>query len=299
MARPRYDLRPAKHVERRMMVEACRRLAAVAPLKKYEYVGFGALEFIDFDLIHRALGVPRMTSIEHDTNWPMRYEFNRPFKGINVLIGKASAHLPTLDWNGLRIVWLDYEQLLDKEVIRDCETVSRVLHQGSLLIVTVCAGCEFGRRLEMLTKKVGEEWIPGGLTEDQLNGTWAYADAQRRVLTEALAVVMASRHDGTRLRQIFNFNYADGGRMQTVGWVVSSASLDQTIDDGCRFDQFEFVREGDEAMEIRVPVLTRREIAHLNRLLPLAKGKSLSEPWLDQDSQDQYAELYRWYPILG
>jgi hypothetical protein len=84
--------------------------------------------------------------------------------------------------------------------------------------------------------------------------------------------------------------------MQTLGWVLSSPALDQTIDDGCRFQQFGFTRVGDDAMEIRVPELTRREIAYLNKKLPLARRGRLNESWLDPDSQQQYAQLYRWYP---
>src|SRR6266851_2685661 len=134
-----YSGRPAKHIQRRMVVEALRRLDAIISLKKYRYVGFGGLEFLDFDLVHRTLGISQMTSIEHDSAKAKRFGFNRPFRGIRLLMGKASEFLPSVDWRGPRIVWLDYEVMLTGEVLRDAETVARVLRPGSVLIVTINA----------------------------------------------------------------------------------------------------------------------------------------------------------------
>jgi hypothetical protein len=277
-----------------MIVDGCRSLAAIAPLKKYQYVGFGALEFVDFDLVHRALGIAKMTSIEKDdSSLPERYEFNKPFKTVTILFGKASDHLATLDWKGLRIVWLDYEQQLDAEVIRDCETVARVIQPGSLLIVTLNAHAAHGKRLEILKKHVGEERIPDDVTEETLE-VWGFAAAQRRILSSVLESVMVSRPDGAHLSQVFNFCYQDGARMQTVGWVFGSPAVDQSIE-ACRFSDLSFVRTGDKPFVIEVPILTAKEVGHLNAMLPVARGKP-SVKWLKDIETKQYADLYRWYP---
>lgn len=294
-----YGTRPAKDIQRRMIVEACRRLSAVAPLEDYGYVGFGGIEFIDFELIHRVLGIRSMTSIEKDREWPARYEFNRPFKTITVLTGKASEHLSSLDWNGLRIVWLDYEKQLTEEILRDCETVVRELHPGSVLIVTVQARGDFQQgtiegKLESLKENLPEERIPWGTTEADLEGKWGFAEIQCRILTEAIEEIVKRRRDGARLRQIFNFRYADGVRMQTTGWVVSSDGLDRVFD-ACRFHELDFIRTGKQTMELEVPILTPPELAYLNRKLPLRKRARLRVGWLDPKLQDRYAKLYRWY----
>jgi hypothetical protein len=282
-----------------MIVEACRRLSVVAPLRTYDYVGFGGIEFLDFELMHTVLGVHSMTSIEKDLEWPSRYKFNRPFRTITVLTGRASEHLPSLDWDGLRIVWLDYEVPLNSEVIRDCETVARFLHQGSVLIATVQGRGDFSRgvrrKLDDLKANVPEDRIPIGIAEEDLEGKWGFARVQRSILTEAVTEVVKHRGDGTHLRQIFNFFYADGVRMQTSGWVFSSNGLDQTID-GCRFEELDFIRTGEEPMVLEVPVLTHRELQHLKQKMPLRKRARLREGWLDPGLQDKYANLYRWYP---
>src|SRR5688572_6866900 len=87
MADVRYLARPAKAIQRRMVVDACRRLGPFGAPENFEYVGFGALEFVDFHLMRRGVGIIRMTSIEHDFARRERYEFNRPYGDVNVLIG--------------------------------------------------------------------------------------------------------------------------------------------------------------------------------------------------------------------
>ena len=103
-----YLNRPAKYIERLMLVEAFRRLAVFGPLPEYAYIGFGAHEFIDFELVWRTIGVTEMTSIEKEIP-PDRFQFNRPFGGIVVEPGRSAATvLPTLTFRPHSIVWLDY-----------------------------------------------------------------------------------------------------------------------------------------------------------------------------------------------
>src|SRR4051812_21848495 len=92
-----YVARPAKTVERLMLVDAFRRLHTFGPLRDYEYVGFGAHEFIDFELFWRTLGISTMLSIE--SSEPIeRYEFNAPFGGVKVIPGESHDALPLLEF---------------------------------------------------------------------------------------------------------------------------------------------------------------------------------------------------------
>jgi hypothetical protein len=52
-----WQFRPAKHILRLMTVDVMRRLSAFRPLHEYRYVGLGGYEFVDFDLVRRALGI--------------------------------------------------------------------------------------------------------------------------------------------------------------------------------------------------------------------------------------------------
>ena len=140
MSRLSYSRRPAKYIQRHMVVDALRRLRAFSPLEEYEYVGFGGMEFVDFELIHRQLGIKRLVSIEENGKDAARFRFNVPFEGVSIKFDKASAVLPTLlDKPYLRVVWLDYECELNLEVLQDLGTAIRKLVPGSAFIVSVNA----------------------------------------------------------------------------------------------------------------------------------------------------------------
>lgn len=295
MGRMLYSERPSKHVERLMIVEACRRLERIAALDKFRYLGFGGLEFVDFDLFHRRLGILELVSIERDYRWPDRYAFNRPFQGIELRFGESSQVLPELTWESLQIVWLDYSDPLTKAVLLDCETVVRNAPLGSVLLVTMNAHSAVALGLESLQTNVGDELVPDSVTATSLNSEWGLADAQYKILCSELLRVASQQPQPVALRQFLNFRYRDDAKMQTVGWILSGPGLDQLITES-GICELPMSRTGEDAFVIKLPVLTRREVDHLNQRLPLVGGAHLAEPWLEQVAQDRYAELYRWYP---
>lgn len=293
MAR-QYEFRPAKAAQRRMVVDACRRLTFISALDQYQYVGFGGLEFIDFVEFHRGLGIPQMTSIERDTNMQHRLEFNKPYNSIRVLMGEARDQLPQVDWTKLSITWLDYTDVLTKDILRDLDYVVRSSFPGSIVLVTVngaATGIPLPRRLDNLRDNIGD-LIGEDLTADDMNG-WGPARVERRVLQATAHSVSREAH-GVPFRQLFNFHYADDAKMLTWGGIVTSANLDRTID-ACRFDDLHFVRTGDDPFEIIVPVLTEREITYLETELVGSTSGSLPRiKGVEPKDIKAFAQVYRW-----
>lgn len=296
-ARYSYAFRPRKQIQRLLIADACQRLRAIAPLEEYEYIGFGGFEFIDFDLFRRRLGIRRMVSYEHDTAQD-RYEFNRPFADIELKFGPASHHLPFLDRASLRIVWLDYVQTLDSVTLQDASTAAARLAPGSLVIVTVNAmpARPATSRRAQLAHDVGEDRIPNGV-DDATLAKWGLADVQRRILVGAIHDALMGRGDGAVFEQIFNFRYADGAQMLTIGGLIVTAGVRQGFDTA-RFDQLDQVSRDHASVLISAPALTAREALHLNRQLPLATGETLDCPGLDSDDMEGYERFYRWYPPI-
>src|SRR5690242_1898583 len=98
MARVNYSLRPAKQIERRMLTEAFQRLVEFGALSSYRYIGFGSIQFRDFIMFHKHLGITNMLSIEKDAINKARFEFNLPFSCVSLRIGKSGEVLPTIPW---------------------------------------------------------------------------------------------------------------------------------------------------------------------------------------------------------
>ena len=132
-----YALRPAKNIERKMMCEALNRLARIAPLVTYRYVGFGSIGFYDFALFHQRLGITDMLSIEGCTDAQRRVEFNKPYSCIALQWGMSNEVLPALRWTKRAVIWLDYDGVLDANALDDITTITSRARSGTALIVTV------------------------------------------------------------------------------------------------------------------------------------------------------------------
>jgi hypothetical protein len=294
-----YLARPAKHVLRHMLVEALQLLEPVGDPASYRYVGFGGLEFVDFDLFHRRLAIKDMISIEIDSNSHARYVANRPFLPIRVLPGAASETLPTLDWSGLNIVWLDYESRLNTDVLSDVSFMARELAPGSVLILTVNASTPpIGKRMPTLEENVTVQRVPLGTTEKTL-AKWGFAEVQRDVVSDVINQECRTRTDRGSFEQLFDFQYADSAFMQTFGGIISSPSLEKTIS-SLPFDDLDFVvRPGKDPLRIELPILTQKEVIQINQQLPRDPGVDLTLEGLPAEQLENYERVYRWYRIAS
>lgn len=298
MAGVSYAQRPAKHVQRQMVIDALRRMRSFSELHQYQYVGFGGMEFVDFELVHRELGVANMVSIELDSSGAARYRFNAPFASVRLLFDRASAVLPTLlDDPVLRIVWLDYECRLNLEVLQDVGTALRKLLPGSVLVVSVNAqGPRLAaQRLDQFTADVGADRVASGTTNASL-AQWGWARASYDVLVADGEAEIARRADGSAFEQLFHFRYADGARMLTWGGVLVGPGNRPAVA-AADFPALTQIRAAqDLPYEIAPPLLTMREALHLNAQLPNAAPDDLDADGIPAKDLRSYADLYRWYP---
>ncbi len=303
--RVNYRLKPAKHVERGMILEALQRLRVFAPLQRYRYIGFGSTYFADFIVVHRVLGIKKMISIEEDEAKRARFLFNRPFRTVKLIFGHSNVVLPTLAWTTPSIVWLDYDGPLTNSVLADIDWVCTAAASGSVLIVTVRAdpgaisGDDKGARIRTLKKNIGAKNVPNGITTDGHLADWKLAEVGRTVIDSAIREAVRNR--STRAaqmsyEQLFNFHYRDGARMSTVGGLLLN-DTDRGDLKRCSFNDLSYVKAGDDACLISVPFLTNREVRSLDRHLP-ATAAGTSVEMIPQRDRDAYADIYRFFPTF-
>lgn len=293
-----YRLRPAKHVERKMICEALHQLAHFARLKSYRYVGFGARYFVDFSLFHKSLGIEDMVSIEKDKDHIDRYEFNRPFKCIQVKPGTSNEVLPLLSWNDKTILWLDYTGKLNEAVLTDIQFFFANATAGSVFLITVNATINVSNDGEIRAFREGID-LPPGITDADLAGPGC-AKVSREVIAAKIAETLAARNGAlpvdqkVNYSQIFNFQYRDSARMLTVGGIL----WDEHQKKAMRRDPFghlSFVRKGARPFEIDLPSLTLREIRHLDTHMPIGSSRATVTPIPDSE-RDKYHKIYRYFP---
>lgn len=305
-----YGLRPAKNVERKMLVEALRKLSAFAAVDSYRYIGFGSTYFSDFILFHKALGIRKMISVERDTSNRKRFEFNRPFNCIRMAFGESGAVLPTLSWNAKTILWLDYDGSLEPSVLTDVKYFCASAVPGSVLIATVNA--EPGElneepRLEKMQNSLGKERVPPDVREADLYG-WGTARVFRRILASEILETLSERNgrlageSTIEYKPLFYFCYRDSARMLTVGGLLYEKGQSSIVA-SCEFDRLPFIRTSPKdkctPCRLEVPQLTYKEIRHLDRQLPRAKGKRLTSPNVPRADMKKYEGIYRYFPTFA
>ena len=304
-----YSLRQAKHIERKMIFEALRRLFLLWPLDSYRYVGFGSIYFVDFSMAHKQLGITSLVSIEHPTPQHKRFEFNRPFECVTIKFKRAREALPELEWECLpSIVWLDYEGKVCSEFLGDINLVCGKATEGSMIVVTVNADARQTTPEDALTdlkSNVGLHKAQGVTPRDLVK--WGLADVSQKIIANEIRDALSVRNgvlnntERIEFSQLFNFRYCDSQRMLTVGGLLYSAGQQTRVDE-CAFEQFDFVRSGVAVCEIMSPFLTHREVALLDQLLPgdgTTNEAKRQMAFLDDRDIEAYTALYRYYPKFG
>jgi hypothetical protein len=305
-----YSLRPAKAAERKMLCELARRLGPFSRVETYRYIGFGSIYFADFQLFHQSLGISDMLSIEKDEANEARFEFNKPFRCVELKLGQSNTVLPHLSWDRRSLLWLDYDGKLDKSVLADLATVCSKVVSGSLLIVSVNVEPDRkpnaspeeqdDHRLKIFSEAVGVEKVPLGTAGANLR-SGELAKVCRRVINNEIARELTIRNgpllDERKLHfeQVIHFLYADGAQMLTIGGMFYE-ERERSLLNACGFQQLTFVRGGDQAFTIRAPKLTHKEIRYLNSQLPRVPATEVILSGVPESDVQAYAAIYRYYP---
>ncbi len=288
-----------------MMCDALRRLK-FASVESYQYVGLGSVYFTDFSLFHKALGVLKMISIEREVKDRPRFEFNLPFANVEMRWGSTSVELPGVDLRLRTIAWLDYDGPLDVAMLNDMQDFAMRVVTGSVLIVSVqCNPPVFDatdptKHVTNLAKAFGKERIDPTITDADLPG-FGLAKVFREVIINEIAVAIADRNgvlppsQHMEFEQIFNFQYADGAHMLTVGGVFFDKGQ-RGLFTSCMFGDLNFVRPGPDAFRIGIPKLTLRELRMLEEQMPLAPGRRVAPGPMPRRDASQFVKIYRYFP---
>lgn len=303
-----YRIRPGKYAERLMMVEAFRRLR-FGSVESYQYVGLGSVYFSDFILIHKALGISKLISIERAHHDKERFEANIPFGCIEMLWGETTSELPKVDFGLRTITWLDYDGRLNRPILGDIREIVKKAVTGSVLAITVQS--RFDRvtnedgtdgSAAALVSALGEDRVPFDLAEKDLRGDGT-GKVYRDIIVEEITRTLADRNAGhvhaqqMRFRQILNFRYEDGVRMMTVAFVFFDAGQ-EAIYNLCNFEQLEFCRGDEDVFQIEIPKLTPKEVRFLDSQMP-RDADELELFAVPLRDARQYTKIYRYFPNVA
>jgi len=304
-----YTFRPAKSIERKLFVELLKELYGVVNAKSCTYIGFGAIFFADFRMIHKELGIKKMINIEANEDDKDRFKFNKPFACIDLQWGTSTEVLPTLDWNGKKIIWMDYDESLQTYMFEDVETIFSSIEPGSFYFFTSNATlqkfydrasnshrlAEFENEFDGLT--------PFGMTAAMLTAAQCPFLIRDMLLTQ-INHVLAQRNavldpsDKLVFNQLLFITYKDNAPMFSYGGYLTKRSEVQNLRAKGIF-LLPYVKTGNEKLDIQSPVLTNSEIDLINTYLPKGKQRFLSLAkmrFIPEEDKERYYNVYRYYP---
>lgn len=321
-----YKLRPAKTVERKMIVDIVRRASSFFKIESYQYIGFGSIYFADFVYFHRALGIDKMISIEKSTSDKERFNFNKPYSCIDIHFKKSTEVLAQLKLDQPSILWLDYDGKIESDTLHDIQTFCSKATPGSFLIMTLNVKSEDFKdeeertvaknnieefRYGKLVDAIGKGKIPVGITGSHLNKKKLPGVIRSILLNEieeALSIrngVVSDQNKIIEFKQVMNFTYEDGVKMLTIGGVLVAKSQEQLFN-SASFGDLPFTSESDKSYDIDVPNLTIKEISYLDSILHSITNFSTGDVAYDSKRSNsipeadvnKYIKLYRYYPTF-
>jgi len=296
-----YELRPAKQVERRMLIDAFQLLSLSGfSIKDYQYTGMGSFYFIDFSLFHRWLGFKKMLSVEYSNKIRKRVQFNKPFDFIEIKIAPIGDVIPTLSPDLKHALWLDYDGILNESHLADISLATTYLSVGSILLITVDIEppTDTDDPKDWRNYFVEEIGLPSSLRASQFAESKLPArniDAISRAISEGIL-----GRPEVRFLPLFNFIYSDGHLMLTVGGMIGTGTERRKIVKGPIAKALYY--RGDwkaEPCRISVPRLTRKERQFLDSKMPCGENWKPKEFELDAESVAAYREIYRFCPAYA
>lgn len=305
--RANYALRPNKCAERKIILDCLALLQDEFPIRDYRYVGFGSVWFIDFIIFHKTFRMRDMISLEREKSRKQRVAFNKPYNCIQIRMDHSTDVLPTLAWNKRTILWLDYDDVLEKHFFADIDTFCRLAPSGSALIVT--SNAHLGQVYPVyeheqlqdpvsLLREVAGDFVPSDAA-NRITGAY-FPGLVAETLLAAAQSASLSRPDNFSAQTLFNIGYSDGVPMVTIGVMIVNEEDRHKLDQIGIANHASYLGASDQFW-IDLPHLTQKEKLALDALLPSDKSLKVADlPFeLRPAELDSYAKFYRFYPVFA
>jgi hypothetical protein len=287
-----------------MLLELYQRLAGIGfPIVNYHYVGFGSIFFMDFKLVHKAMGISKMTSIEgFPSLWP-RCTFNLPFENVTLFKGMSSSFVPIIDRDELYLGWLDYDFSMNRIVADDLSGMIATMRPWSLVVVTIDLEEPQDRRsaspAELHAHYQAE--LPDFAFAGMKVGDFRPPARETTILSmleRSLAQGLSGRV-GLTFEYLVRLAYADGHRMLTVGGMIADSAARAKLSGDGLADLW-YLSRGPSGGIVEIPklVFTQKEVAELEQCLP-TQEKPPVRVGVSQEDFDNLRLFYRYWPSYG
>lgn len=287
-----YLLRPRKQVERKIMIDILQSIRTEIDLSKHRYVGMGSVYFYDFILMHKWLGIDKLTSFDDSTE-KKRFEYNKPYEFIEFENCSSTDFLIKYDWaNNKTIVWLDYDGDIEKHayIVNDLEIAAKNCRKNDFLFATVNAAPPLGRNYREtngLRRKVLENfklYISAEFLSNKYTTSIAFSNLLQNIFMNAIE--KGTEYNQNKFHKLFSFAYKDGAPMYSIGgfFTDDSESVQRILKLHSKIEPDKI-----KIHDIDIPNLTYREKLYLDSKINTVK-KQLNDCRTEVESLDLKTE---------
>jgi hypothetical protein len=251
-------------------------------------------------MLHKALGLENMTSIEGYKKIVKRCKFNLPFDCVKIFPGLSSEYIPSIDKDVRMLAWFDYDFELNRVVCDDIVGLLSSLRPWSIVIITVDLEKPRDMVGETTTDYFEHFWtelptfVVGGLRPSDFNMTKRTATIQR-MIDCAIQQGVRGRTD-LSFEYMIQIAYADGHKMLTIGGMIADGSARQMLS-GSSLTELWYIQRDPISKPIEIPRLihTRKEMLLLEQCLP--GGTDIpKEIGLAKRDVEVLRRFYRYWP---
>jgi hypothetical protein len=299
-----YELRSAKQVERRMLIDALQTLSALGfDIPEYQYTGFGSIYFVDFVLFHKYLGIKRMWSVEHDVTISKRIRFNRPFSFVRIFMKDAAEVIAQLPGDRRHLLWLDYDSFISSTLAEHAYLALSRLSTGSILLLTVDVEPPLQDPTPARVKQHFVAEVERHLPPKPRFASFQLPHLNLEVLKNICRSAVSVR-SAVSFQPLFSFLYKDGHQMLTFGGMLvgdeERAPLNTLRNNPALTPKYMKFSWKDAPFEIVVPRLTRKERIYLEGLMPVGTKDWVPANFeLSAKEVQAYRDIYRFFPVYA
>jgi hypothetical protein len=238
---------------------------------------------------------------------PKRMKFNKPYRFIKLKMLPVSDVLPSLRRNKRYLVWLDYDCVLNQDILNDIDGFAGSLAPGSILIITIEAEPELPDSME--NERLSKEDRENKLIEiykqefgKHLPRILCKSDFSKNDLPKLLVKILISQlqtsvvsRSSIQFFQLFNFIYSDTAQMLTLGGMIEKDSQNKIIVESGIY-KLPYINKFSEPLKISVPPLTIREKQWLDQKIKKGSVPDKISFELKNQLLKNYIDYYKHYP---
>lgn len=280
--------------------------------KKIDFIGMGSLFFEDFITLYETGSIANMKSIEYmlgnngefDEAKYKRFLFNRPYDSIEIIPKMVRDAVLDIKFDNNCILWLDYEEAINRDTIEDMAVAIRNMKKTGLLVsaTNTFVPFEYKKGKQQLDVELVREKFADIVTPENKKLfdeiSWDNYNVNVRDMVDSyykkLVVEKCKKEkDKYELIKLSRIEYRDSARYVLDIWAL--IDINEINYDKFKLNLFSIPEIGNH--KIDMVVLTKKEIDIIKNCKNENIKSIVNTYGIDEESINQYIKYRKYHKL--